>query len=169
MGDIAKKIIKLDVSDLINILNQAYAEEWLAYYQYWIGAKLVTGQFKQQAEEEFSEHAKEELEHANMLANRILQLGGTPTINPDDFSKIAKCKYEIPLKEDTYSLIVQNLASERCAAERYQQICEMCFGKDHETYRISEYILMQELEHEQEMEDFIKDMNTAKEFYNKTL
>ena len=72
-------------------------------------------------------------------------------------------------KEDTYSLIVQNLASERCAAERYHQICEMCFGKDHETYRISEYILMQELEHEQEMEDFIKDMNTAKEFYNKTL
>ena len=81
--------------------------------------------------------------------------------------KIAKCKYEAPINEDTYSLVIQNLNSERCAAGRYQGICEMCFGKDHETYRIAEYILMQELEQEQEMEDFIKDMNTAKEFYGK--
>ena len=167
MGDMAKKIVKLDVSDLIRVLNEAYAEEWLAYYQYWIGAKLVTGQFKKGVEEEFLEHAKEELEHADMLANRILQLGGIPIINPDDFSKIAKCKYEAPLNEDTLSLVTQNLDAERCAIGRYQGICEMCFGKDHETYRISEYILMQELEHEQEMEDFLKDMNTAKEFYHK--
>ena len=167
MGDMAKKIVKLDITDLIKILNEAYTEEWLAYYQYWIGAKLITGQFKKNIEEEFLEHAKEELEHANMLANRILQLGGTPIINPDDWSKLAKCKYEAPLNEDALSLVNQNLDSERCAAGRYQGICEMCFGKDHETFRIAEYILMQELEHEQEMEDFIKDMKTAKEYYNK--
>ena len=167
MGDMAQKIVKLDVSDLINVLNEAYAEEWLAYYQYWIGAKVVCGQFKKGVEEEFLEHAKEELEHADMLANRILQLGGTPVINFDDLSKSAKCKYEAPINEDTHNLVVQNLNSERCAAGRYQGICEMCFGKDHETYRIAEYILMQELEHEQEMEDFIKDMNMAKEFYTK--
>ena len=89
MGEMAKKIVKLDVSDLIRTLNEAYAEEWLAYYQYWIGAKLVTGQFKKGVEEEFLEHAKEELEHADMLANRILQLGGTPVINFDDFTKLA--------------------------------------------------------------------------------
>ena len=164
MGETAKKIIKIDVADLIKVLNEAYAEEWLAYYQYWIGAKLVSGKFKKDIAEEFSEHAKEELEHADMLANRILQLGGTPIINPDDFSKIAKCKYELPLKEDSLSLILQNLTSERCAAGRYHKICEMCFGKDHETFRISEHILMQELEHEQEMEDFIKDINISKEF-----
>lgn len=167
MGYMAKKIVKIDVSDLIRVLNEAYAEEWLAYYQYWIGAKLVTGQFKKGVEEEFLEHAKEELEHADMLANRILQLGGTPIINPDDFNKIAKCKYDSPLNEDTLSLVTQNLNAERCAVGRYQGICEMCFGKDHETYRICEYILMQELEHEQEMEDFLRDMNAAKEFYKK--
>ena len=166
MGDMAKKIVKLDVNNLITILNEAYAEEWLAYYQYWIGAKLVTGAFKKNVEEEFLEHAKEELEHADMLANRILQLGGTPIINPEQWSTFAKCKYEAPTHEDTHSLVIQNLDSERCAAGRYQGICEMCFGKDHETYRIAEYILMQELEHEQEMEDFLLDMKISKEFYN---
>ena len=166
MGDMAKKIVQLNVSDLIRILNEAYAEEWLAYYQYWIGAKLVTGQFKKNAEEEFLEHAKEELEHADMLANRILQLGGIPVINFDELTKLAKCKYEAPINEDTLSLVTQNLDSERCAAGRYQGICEMCFGKDHETFRIAEYILMQELEHEQEMEDISTDMAKAKEYYN---
>ena len=29
---------KLDVESLISQLNAALAEEWLAYYQYWIGA-----------------------------------------------------------------------------------------------------------------------------------
>lgn len=167
MGDMAKKIVKLDVSDLIRVLNEAYAEEWLAYYQYWIGAKLVTGQFKKGVEEEFLEHAKEELEHADMLANRILQLGATPVINFDELSKLAKCKYESPVNEDSLSLVTQNLDSERCAIGRYQGICEICFGKDHETFRIAEYILKQELEHEQEMEDFLRDISTAKQYYQK--
>ena len=166
MGETAKKIIQLNISELLNILNEAYAEEWLAYYQYWIGAKLITGQFKKDIETEFLEHAKEELEHADMLANRILQLGGTPLINPDDWSKLAKCKYLSPTQEDSLSLVKQNLASERCAADKYHKICEMCFGKDHETFKIAEHILAQELEHEQEMEDFLTDMETAKKYFH---
>ena len=166
MGETAKKIIQLNISELLNILNEAYAEEWLAYYQYWIGAKLIAGQFKKDIESEFLEHAKEELEHADMLANRILQLGGTPLINPDDWSKLAKCKYLSPTQEDSLSLVKQNLASERCAADKYHKICEMCFGKDHETFKIAEHILAQELEHEQEMEDFLTDMETAKKYFH---
>ena len=167
MGDMAKKIIKTDLENLIKILNEAYAEEWLAYYQYWIGVKLACGQFRSNIEEEFIEHAKEELEHADMLANRIIQLGGTPVIHFDDLNKIAKCKYEAPTNTDAYNLVIQNLDSERCAAGRYHGICEMCFGKDHETFRIAEHILMQELEHEQEMENFLTDMSIAKNFYTK--
>ncbi len=162
MGNMAQKIVKVNISNLIETLNQAYSEEWLAYYQYWIGAKLTVGQFKTDIEKEFLEHAKEEFEHADMIANRILQLGGIPVINFEELHKIARCKYEAPINENSYNLVIQNLESERCAIGRYQGICEMCFGKDHETYRISEHILMQELAHEQEMEDFIKDMDTVR-------
>lgn len=165
MGDMAQKIIKLDTSELIKVLNEAYAEEWLAYYQYWLGARVAAGQMRPAVVKEFSEHAKEEREHAEMLAARILQLGGTPVSNPDDWSKLAKCKYEAPLQEDTFTLVSQNLTAERCAIGRYQGICDMCFGKDYETFRIAAHILQEEIEHEQEMEDFLKDMSVAKNYF----
>lgn len=165
MGEMAKRISKIDNQELIRTLNEAYAEEWLAYYQYFLGAKLAAGQMRSNIEKEFEEHAKEEYEHATMLADRIIELGGTPILNPDDWSKIAKCKYESPINEDTFSLVKQNLDSERCAIGRYQGICDLTFGKDYETYRISEHILKEEIDHEQEMEDFLKDMSVAKNYY----
>ncbi len=168
MGDMARRISKIDVNNLIKTLNEAYAEEWLAYYQYFLGAKLATGILRPSVVKEFEEHAKEEYEHADMIAERIIQLGGTPVLNPDDWSKLAKCKYAEPINEDTFSLVTQNLDSERCAIGRYQGICELTFGKDYETYRLSAHILKEEIAHEQEMEDFLKDMTTAKNYYTKT-
>lgn len=162
MGDMARRISKTDVGDLVKTLNEAYAEEWLAYYQYFIGAKLAEGALRPNVMEEFEEHGRQEYEHASMIADRIIQLGGTPVLNPDDFSKLAKCKYEEPLNTNTLSLVKQNLDAERCAIGRYQGICDMTFGKDYETYRISEHILKEEIEHEQEMEDFLKDMEISK-------
>ena len=46
MGDMAQKIVKLDISELIRVLNEAFSEEWLAYYQYWIGARVAQGQMR---------------------------------------------------------------------------------------------------------------------------
>jgi len=34
--------------------------------------------------QELEQHAREELEHAEKLATRIIQLGGTPLIKPED-------------------------------------------------------------------------------------
>ena len=84
MGEMAKKIVKMDLDELLKVLNEAYAEEWLAYYQYWLGAKVAVGSLRPAVAREFNEHAEEELKHASMLAERILQLGGTPLLNPDD-------------------------------------------------------------------------------------
>lgn len=165
MGDMARRISKTDVGELIKTLNEAYAEEWLAYYQYFLGAKLAAGILRPNIVKEFEEHARQEYEHAGMIADRIIQLGGTPVLNPDDFSKLAKCKYDEPINEDTFSLVKQNLDSERCAIGRYQGICDTTFGKDYETYRLSAHILKEEIEHEQEMEDFLKDFSTAKNYY----
>lgn len=157
MGESAQKISKANRGELINILQCAFAEEWLAYYQYWIGAKIAEGLERPQIEEEFNEHAKEELEHADMLAKRIIQLGDKPLLDPEQWKKYAKCKYENPSVADTKVLVAQNLAAERCAIARYQEICEMCHEKDFETFRMARKILKEEIEHEQEMEDFETD------------
>ena len=157
MGEMAQKISKTNKEELLKILNSAYAEEWLAYYQYWLGAKVAEGIERIKIAEEFMEHAEEELKHAGWLAERIIQLGGTPVLNPEEWQKIAVCKYDAPADRNTETLVAQNLVAERCAVARYQQICEMCGKEDIETFRISEKILKEEIEHEQEMEDFTAD------------
>jgi bacterioferritin len=43
MGTKGIEIVGMDVQQLLNVLNIAFADEWLAYYQYWLGAKVVKG------------------------------------------------------------------------------------------------------------------------------
>lgn len=162
MGQTALKICKVNHDELLIALNEAFAEEWLAYYQYWIGAKVAAGPMREEITEDFEKHAKEELAHAELIADRIIQLGGTPILYPNEWEKHAKCKYDAPTDEYVMTLVVQNLDAERCAIARYQQICEMTFGKDYETFRIASHILNEELEHEQDMEDYIKDVEMVK-------
>ena len=161
MGQTAQHIVKEHREKIIEILNQAFAEEWLAYYQYWIGAKVAVGPMRPDITEEFLEHAEEELKHANQLADRIIQLGGTPILNPEDWSKFAKCKYEAPTNENVLAILKQNLTAERCAVAHYQQLCDLCHGIDYVTFRMSEKILKEEVEHEQEIEDFINDLKES--------
>lgn len=158
MGEMAKKIVKNDLEELINHLNQAFAEEWLAYYQYWLGAKVAVGAMRPEIVEEFEEHAGQELKHADWLADRIVQLGGTPALSPEDWLRLSHCKYMPPLDANTCALLKENLEAERCAIGRYEGICDLTHGKDYETFRISEKILKEEIEHEQELEDFLHDI-----------
>ncbi len=162
MGEMAKKIAKLDLETLVNHLNQAYAEEWLAYYQYWLGAKMAAGINRPAVVAEFEEHAAEELKHADWLADRIVQLGGIPALSPEDWMKLSHCKYMPPKNPDVHVLLEQNLEAERCAIGRYEGICDMTHGHDYETFRIAEKILKEEIEHEQEVEDFINDLEMMK-------
>lgn len=163
MGKKAIEISNLDVEKLIRMLNEALAEEWLAYYQYWIGAKVMEGPMRSEVEPELLLHATEELAHAELVINRILQLGGTPILNPADWTKFAKCPYEVP--EDPYieEILKQNLNGERCAIQRYEEIADFTNGKDHATYQMATQILNDELEHEHDIEDFLTDLERLKD------
>ena len=67
MGTRGREIVGMDVEQLLKLLNQAYASEWLAYYQYWLGAKLIKGPMKDAVAAELTLHATEELNHAVLL------------------------------------------------------------------------------------------------------
>ena len=84
MGTRGREIVGMDVEHLLKLLNQAYASEWLAYYQYWLGAKLIKGPMKDAVAAELTLHATEELNHAVLVSNRIIQLGG---IKVENFGK----------------------------------------------------------------------------------
>ncbi|MBE6448064.1 MAG: ferritin [Alphaproteobacteria bacterium] len=162
MGEMAQKIIKLDREELIKELNIAFAEEWLAYYQYWIGAQVMVGPMRKDVAEEFIEHGNEELKHAQWLSDRIIQLGGIPVLDPESWKKVAQCKYDAPTDAYVEKLIEQNVVAERCAIARYQKICDITHGKDFETFRLSAKILKEEIEHENEIESFGDDIRATK-------
>lgn len=163
MGQKAVDIAKLDVQKLIQMLNEALAEEWLAYYQYWIGARLMEGPMRSEIEPELLVHATQELGHAELIVDRIIQLGGTPLLNPDQWKKFSKCDYEEPTDPYVEVILQQNLNGERCAIERYEEIADYTYGKDHSTYQMASTILNDELEHEHDIEDWLVDIERMKD------
>lgn len=164
MGKEGVKIIKgLDVNELIKMLNAALSEEWLAYYQYWVGARLMEGPMRTSIEAELLKHADEELGHAQLLIDRIIELDGTPVLSPEEWTKLAGCKYFPPSDPYVEVILDQNLKGERCAIERYQQIAALTDGKDYATHEIAVQILSDELEHEHDIEDWLRDIQQMKQ------
>jgi bacterioferritin len=167
MGKEAIKVASVDVEKLLEMLNAALSEEWLAYYQYWIGARLMEGPMRSEVEPELLLHADEELNHAVLVVDRIIQLGGTPVINPSEWTKLSRCAYDEPSDPYIEAILEQNLKGERCAIKRYQEIADYTAGKDHSTHQIAVQILNEELEHEDDIEAWLGDLNRMKEEWKK--
>jgi bacterioferritin len=163
MGKKAIDILQIDVQKLIDMLNAALSEEWLAYYQYWIGARLMEGPMRSEIEPELLLHATQELNHAVLVVDRIIQLGGTPVIHPKDWFKAGRCEYGAPSDPYVEIILEQNLNGERCAIQRYKEIADFTSGRDHTTHQIATTILNEELEHENDIEEWIRDIQRMKE------
>ena len=164
MGAKGREIIKIDSKKLITLLNKAYADEWLAYYQYWVGSQIVEGPMRADAVSEFQGHAADELKHATMISNRIIQLGGKPLLSPQEWYKEATCGYKIPSDSFVKRIIEQNLDGEQCAITVYNDLLETVKGVDTMTYYMVEGILKDELEHEQDLENLLTDLELMKKF-----
>lgn len=162
MGKRGREIVKLDVDELLEHLNKAFADEWLAYYQYWVGAKVAVGPMRGPVAGELMEHAKEELKHADMLTERIIQLGGQPLLKPDDWDKHTNCGYAVPSDPSVKALLQQNIEGERCAIDVYNKLLEMVKDKDPITYHIILEILEDEVEHEEDLQAIQEDMKASK-------
>ena len=149
---------RIDLPKLIGELNAALSEEWLAFYQYWIGAQVVEGAMRSDVQREFEEHAMEEFNHAKLLSDRIIQLEGTPVLEPAQWSLLARCRYEVPSNSDVMSLLRQNIGSERCAVIRYEEIATLTNNVDYTTCDIAKRIMAEDEEHEQDLQDLLRDV-----------
>ena len=168
MGKIGTDILSdIDVKKLIQMLNEALCEEWLAYYQYWIGSRLMEGPMRSEIEPELLIHATQELNHALLVVTRIIQLGGTPVLDPSDWAKFARCSYAAPVDPYVEVVLNQNLKGEQCAIKRYKELADFTNGKDHTTHQMATTILNEEIEHEQDIEEWITDLNRMKEDFRK--
>lgn len=160
MGSKGIEIVDMDVKQLIKTLNKAFADEWLAYYQYWIGAKVVKGPMKEAVIAELIQHAADELRHADMVAQRIIQLGGTPITKPEEWYKYTNCGYDAPDDPFVKEILKQNIKGEQCAITTYKNLLNLTMGKDPVTYNIVLQILQDEVEHEEDLQAELEDLET---------
>jgi bacterioferritin len=158
MGQKGREIVKMNVDELINLLNKALSDEWLAYYQYWIGAKVVKGPMKDAVISELILHATEELSHAELISTRIIQLGGTPVLSPGKWLKLTNCGYDEPNDPYVEEILNQNIKGEQCAIRVYSTLLDITRETDPVTYNIVLTILSQEVEHEEDLSALKEDL-----------
>ena len=158
MGTKGREIVGINVDRIVELLNKALADEWLAYYQYWIGSKLVAGPMKDAVITELLQHATDELRHADMVTTRIIQLGGTPLISPEEWFKQTNCGYDAPKDPFVEKVLEQNIKGEQCAITVYNSLIQEVGMKDPVTYNIAVQILQDEVEHEEDLQSILDDL-----------
>lgn len=145
-------------ASILRLLDNALATEWICVLRYTQHAHVARGINAGPVVEHFTEHAREELEHAEALARRIRQLGGTPRLDPARLSSCAHTEYrECPSLAE---MIRENLFAERVAIEVYREIVKYIDKGDPTTRRLLEKILAKEEEHADELADLLSDNAT---------
>lgn len=138
-----------DLPRVLSVLNDALATELvcvLRYKAHYHGAK---GLAAEPVAAEFLEHANEEQVHADRLAERINQLGGTPDLNPETFMARSLTEYNTP--DALRDMITEDLVAERIVIQSYTETITWLGHGDPTTRRILEEILAEEEEHADDM------------------
>src|SRR5215813_8393017 len=141
------------VEDSIALLNHAVATEIVCVLRYKFHAVCAAGLASEAVKEEFAQHAKDEEEHLDLLAERINQLGGKPNLNPEGVASRAASEYVEG--ENLVDMIKEDLVAERVAIETYRDMVRYFGDKDPTTRVLLERILAQEEEHANDMHDLL--------------
>lgn len=139
--------------DIIALLNDSLATELVCVLRYRRHYFTASGVSSPKIADEFLVHANEELQHADRIAKRIVQLGGEPDFSPDSLSKRSHAEYDESLT--LKAMIKSNLIAERIAIEAYTQMIALISDKDPTTKRLVEDILAMEQEHADELKDWL--------------
>jgi len=143
----------LDRKAVVRLLNEALATEWVCVLRYYRHYYMASGMLADSVKAEFLEHAQQELAHANLLSERIVQLGGAPDLNPDTLTSRAHAEYKPG--HDLRDMVKENLIAERIAIDSYREMINYVGDRDTTTKRILMQVLAQEEEHADDMADLL--------------
>ena len=107
---------------------------------------------------ELLQHAADELRHADMVAMRIIQLGGTPLTHPKLWLEKSNCGYDEPADPYVAVLLEQNIKGEQCAISVYKAMMDETKDGDPVTYNMALQILQDEVEHEEDLQSLKEDL-----------
>jgi bacterioferritin len=142
-----------DVQQTIDLLQTALATEIVCVLRYTMHNIAAVGIDSESVKEEFAEHARDEYEHMEKIANRINQLGGTPNMDPEGLHTRSATEYGTAQK--LIDMIKENLVAERIAVEHYRDLIRYFGEKDPTTRVMLEGILAQEEDHANDMHDLL--------------
>jgi len=138
---------------IVEQLNAALATEWVCVLRYMRHYYSATGLVSGSVKEHFLEHADEERGHADLLAERIVQLGGEPDLDPATLTQRSHAEYQVgkTLKD----MVKEDLIAERIAIESYRELINYVGDRDTTTKKLLEHILADEEEHADEFRDLL--------------
>src|SRR5438034_146294 len=136
---------KADLPRVIEVLNGVLATEIVCVLRYKRHYFTADGINAQPVAQEFLQHANEEQQHADWVAQRIVQLGGAPNLNPEGLAQRSHSQYDE--KASLLDMIREDLVAERIAIESYAEITRWLGNDDPTTRVLIENILKMEEEH----------------------
>lgn len=145
-----------DRTTVLKLLNEALATELICVLRYRRHYFMAKGIESKSIAAEFLEHANEELGHADLIAERIVQLGGEPDFAPDSLTSRSHAEY-IP-GDSLANMIKEDLIAERIAIDSYREMVEYLGSQDSTTRRMLESILAVEEQHAEELADLLEDL-----------
>ena len=137
----------------IKVLNEALATEIVCVLRYKRHYFMARGIHAGPVAEEFLEHAGEEQEHADLISERIVQLGGAPNLSPDGL--LSRSHSEYVEGSDLVDMIKEDLVAERIAIDSYREIAAFFAPFDATTRRMIEEIQAKEEEHAEDLADLL--------------
>jgi bacterioferritin len=143
-------------AQICELLNEALATEIvcvLRYKRHYFSARGSAGKV---AAAEFLQHATEEQQHADRIAERIVQLGGEPDLNPATL--LARSHSEYDAHESLREMLEADLYAERIAIESYREMIRYFGDRDPTSRRMMEDILASEEEHADDLVDLLHDL-----------
>lgn len=143
-----------DRETVLKLLNEALATEVVCNLRYRRHYFMAVGPSSEAAKAEFLEHATQELQHADQIAERIVQLGGEPDLNPATLLERSHAEY-VPGRS-LEDMIKENLVAERIAIDSYREIIQYLGDKDPTSRRLMEEILATEEEHAEDMSSLLE-------------
>jgi bacterioferritin len=134
---------------VLRLLDEALATEIVCTLRYKRHYFMASGMNSEGAAAEFLEHALQETEHADRLAERIVQLGGEPDFSPESLTRRSHAEYVAG--RDLVDMLKENLVAERIAIESYSEMVRFLGDRDPTTRMLIESILAVEEKHAEDM------------------
>ena len=146
-----------DVQTAVKLLNEALATEIVCTLRYRRHHFMAAGIHYQAIADEFMEHAVEEQQHADQIAERIRQLGGAPDFDPQGLLTRSHAQYAEG--NSLVDMIKEDLIAERIAIESYMELIRFFGDNDPTSRRMMEEILAKEEEHADDLATLLETLD----------